>query len=100
MATCSSILAWRIPWTEEAGGYSPWGRKESDMTEHTAQPFTETESDKPNLGPLGGAASSLLDPILRVEGVRYPQVLTSLCPFPSGMVASLKPWEREDCEQQ
>ena len=33
MATCSSILAWRIPWTEEAGGYSPWGRKESDTTE-------------------------------------------------------------------
>ena len=33
MATHSSILAWRIPWTEEPGGYSPWGRKESDMTE-------------------------------------------------------------------
>ena len=34
MAIYSSILAWRIPWTEEPGGYSPWGRKESDMTEH------------------------------------------------------------------
>ena len=33
MATNSSILAWRIPWTEESGGYSLWGRKESDMTE-------------------------------------------------------------------
>ena len=33
MATHSSILAWRIPWTEEPGGYSPWGRKELDMTE-------------------------------------------------------------------
>ena len=33
MATHSSILTWRIPWTEESGGYSPWGRKESDMTE-------------------------------------------------------------------
>ena len=31
MATHSSILAWRIPWTEE--GYSPQGRKESDKTE-------------------------------------------------------------------
>ena len=31
MATHSSILAWRIPWTE--AGNSPWGRKESDMTE-------------------------------------------------------------------
>ena len=28
MATRSSTLAWRIPWTEEPGGYSPWGRKE------------------------------------------------------------------------
>ena len=25
MATRFSILAWRIPWTEELGGYSPWG---------------------------------------------------------------------------
>ena len=33
MATHSSILAWNIPWTEELGGYSPWGRKESDTTE-------------------------------------------------------------------
>ena len=32
MATHSSILAWRIPWTEEPGGYSPWGHKESDPT--------------------------------------------------------------------
>ena len=33
MAIYSSTLAWRIPWTEETGGYSPWGHKESDMTE-------------------------------------------------------------------
>ena len=33
MATHSSILAWRIPWTEETGGYSPWGGKELDTTE-------------------------------------------------------------------
>ena len=31
--TLSSILAWEISWTEEPGGYSSWGRKESDMTE-------------------------------------------------------------------
>ena len=31
----SSILAWRIPWTDEPDGlYSPWGHRESDMTEH------------------------------------------------------------------
>ena len=33
MATHSSILAWRIPWTEEPWGYSPWYHKELDMTE-------------------------------------------------------------------
>ena len=32
MATHSGTLAWRIPWTEEpGGGYSPWGRKESEQ---------------------------------------------------------------------
>ena len=35
MATHSNILAWRIPWTEDLMGYSPRGRKESDMTEAT-----------------------------------------------------------------
>ena len=35
VATHSSILAWRIPWTEEPGSHSPWGCKESDTTEHT-----------------------------------------------------------------
>ena len=33
MATHSSILAWRIPRTEGLAGYSPEGRKESDMAE-------------------------------------------------------------------
>ena len=49
MAPHSSILAWRIPWTEEPGGLqsmgsqrvgqrslagcSPWGHRESDTTE-------------------------------------------------------------------
>ena len=26
MTTHSSILAWRIPWTEDLVGCSPWGR--------------------------------------------------------------------------
>ena len=42
MATHSSILAWKVPWTKEPGGlqsmgslvgYSLWGRKELFMTE-------------------------------------------------------------------
>ena len=34
-ATPFSILAWRIPWTEETDGLSPWGHKELDTTEAT-----------------------------------------------------------------
>ena len=33
MAIHSSTLAWKIPWMEESDSYSPWGRKESDMTD-------------------------------------------------------------------
>ena len=35
MATHSSVLAWRIPWTGSLEGYRPWGRGESDTTEAT-----------------------------------------------------------------
>ena len=34
MATQSSTLAWKIPWTEEPGRLQiPWGHKELDTTE-------------------------------------------------------------------
>ena len=33
MATHSSILAWKIPWTEEPGRLQSRGHKESDTTE-------------------------------------------------------------------
>ena len=33
MATHSGILAWKIPGQRSLVGYSPWRRKESDMTE-------------------------------------------------------------------
>ena len=38
MTTHSSIIPWRIPWTEEPG--SPWGHRESDMTEYTCRMHT------------------------------------------------------------
>ena len=38
MATHFRILAWKIPRMEEPGRlYSPWGRKELDMTSNRAQ---------------------------------------------------------------
>ena len=46
MATHSSILAWRIPWTEKPGGLQSMGRKESDMTEAlTTFTFLQVEKD-------------------------------------------------------
>ena len=46
IATHSSILAWRIPWTEEPGklqGYSLWGHNESDRTEQLTLHYYNTE---------------------------------------------------------
>ena len=34
MVTHSSILAWRIPWTEEPGRLQSTGHKKSDTIEH------------------------------------------------------------------
>ena len=31
---------WRIPWTEELAGYSPWGHKEADMTKPLSLSFS------------------------------------------------------------
>ena len=50
MATHSSILAWRIPWTEELGGLQSTGRKELDMTERLHFPFTDLSLDAGCLG--------------------------------------------------
>jgi len=40
MASHSSILAWRILWTEDLMGYGPWV-SESDMTEVTEHTCTQ-----------------------------------------------------------
>ena len=46
MATHSSVLAWRIPWTERSlVGYSPWGCRESDTTEATEYAPTHCSGD-------------------------------------------------------
>ena len=40
IATHSSILVWRIQWTEEPAGCRPQGRKEADVTEATLAQHT------------------------------------------------------------
>ena len=42
MATYSSILPWKIPWTEKQ---ACWGQKESDTTEHACT-HTHTQLDR------------------------------------------------------
>ena len=44
MATCSSILAWEIPWTEEPDRLQSMGSQRVDWTEHThTDTYTHTE---------------------------------------------------------
>ena len=46
MATHSSILAWRIPWTEELGGLQSTGGKEPDTIEQLHSHFHFTFSNR------------------------------------------------------
>ena len=66
MAPHSSTLAWKIPWTEEPVGCSPWGRWELDMTEwlhfHALEKEMATHSSAlawriPGTGEPGGLPS-------------------------------------------
>ena len=59
MATPCSILAWRIPWTEEPAGYSSWGHKESDTTEWQAgKTFSNFHSTRQGASHSADAAPS------------------------------------------
>ena len=50
MATHSSILAWQIPWTEEAGGLQSMGHKELDTTEYTCKRLKDVKAAYEVLG--------------------------------------------------
>ena len=52
MTIHSSILAWRITWTEEHGSYNLWGCKESDMTERLHFHFSLSCIGEGNGNPL------------------------------------------------
>ena len=51
MATHSSILAWRIPWTEEPGELQFTGsqRQDSDLAQHTPSTWSRAEPGCPAL---------------------------------------------------
>ena len=52
MAPHSSTLAWQIPWTEEPGHCSPWGRTESDTSERLHFHFSLSCIGEGNDNPL------------------------------------------------
>ena len=45
MATHSNILAWRIPWTGDLAGCSPWSHKEVGTTEQLTQKYSNKISN-------------------------------------------------------
>ena len=50
MATHSSILAWKIPWTEEPGGLQSVGHKDLDTTEYTCMRLKDVKAAYEVLG--------------------------------------------------
>ena len=60
MANHSSILAWRIPWTEESGGLSSMGCKEWDMTEATEHGYTKQLKELSSLMTYGSSSQTLM----------------------------------------
>ena len=52
MATHSSTLAWKIPWTEEPGGLQSMGPEELDMTEQLQFHFSLSCTGEGNGNPL------------------------------------------------
>ena len=71
MATHSSSLAWRIPWTEEPGRlYSPQGHKKSDRTKATQY----THKHETTLKDSGKWKKSGIDSIIRFFFYRHQMV--------------------------
>ena len=52
MAPHSSTLAWKIPWTKNLVGRSPWGRYESDKTQQLHFHFSLSRIGEGNGNPL------------------------------------------------
>ena len=88
MATHSSILAWRISWTEEPAGYSPWGRKELDLTEPlntdthvTIHRMVEILSCPQHMFPAEAKQGCIQFFCISTNAVKVPLIVVSLMPF-------------------
>ena len=85
-STHSSALAWRIPWTEEPGGYSPRGCKESDTTERlTLLLLDAAQTKQPEI--VLGAWSEMCPAVFTFQrttifmhtGLKFAQSCLTLC---------------------
>ena len=84
MATHSSILAWRVPWTEEPAGCSPWGHTESGTrrSDWACTLGTLTWSHQ-RCGPLAAATPGASRACCH-HGVRYaPLHVSDVVSFPA-----------------
>ena len=75
VATLSSILAWRIPWTEEPGGLRSVGHKESDRTEWHKKMFHGCL-----IFPVSSFSRSVMSDSLQPHGLQHSMFL---CPSSS-----------------
>ena len=88
MATHSSILAWRIPWTEEPGGLQSMGSQESDTTDQlTLSPFSffygiYFPDQESNPGPLHWEHG-----VLAVGPRKTPKFKLTLFPYSTSLVS-------------
>ena len=106
MATHSSILAWRVPWTEEPDRLQSMGSQESDMTWQLNQPINNGGKGSPDGGTSQSKGSKVGDsmgnqvPVLllghvspnKLKGTFHTEPGTSLQHFPLEHLI-LCPWK-------
>ena len=71
MATHSSILAWRIPWTEEPGGLQSMGSQRVDMTKQLtlSLSFQFLEGDAALCNEVSSRAGYLVMPLAHARSM-------------------------------
>ena len=74
MATHSSILAWKIPWTEEPGGL--WGSRELGITEHVCTKVYEESKLFLNIFQTSSIKGN------KTKKIKLLQILQKLCSVP------------------
>ena len=107
MATYSGVLAWRIPWTEEPGGYSPWGHSQTWLSEcHTSYfNYIWLDLEVPNLGLITFFWSIYLNDFFWEAGVgraspsAHPWVSVKPCGSHCWSQGSRRCWTLEICEE-